>query len=59
MPDHITYRGTNSQGNSYDNRVSDSGGRGYHYSNTNGSYYYQNTNGSQYYNSGRWAFWPC
>lgn len=32
MPDQITYRGTNSQGNSYDNRVSDSGSKGYHYS---------------------------
>ncbi|TXT13084.1 hypothetical protein VHUM_01485 [Vanrija humicola] len=52
MPDKITYRGTNSQGNSYDNRVDSSGNTGYHYSNTNDSYYYKNTNGSTYYNSG-------
>ncbi|BEI84999.1 hypothetical protein CcaverHIS002_0504000 [Cutaneotrichosporon cavernicola] len=52
MPDKVTYSGTNSQGNHYCNRQSDSGDRGYHYSNTNGSYYYQNTNGSKYYNSG-------
>jgi hypothetical protein len=32
MPDQITSRGTNSQGNSYDTRASDSGSTGYHYS---------------------------
>jgi hypothetical protein len=32
MPDKVTSSGTNSQGNHYCNRQSDSGGRGYHYS---------------------------
>ncbi|KAF8896120.1 hypothetical protein BD779DRAFT_562769 [Infundibulicybe gibba] len=40
----VTGSGTNSQGNHYCSRQ-DSGGSGYHYSNTNESYYYQNTNG--------------
>ncbi|KAF8504627.1 hypothetical protein F5888DRAFT_1605037 [Russula emetica] len=48
----VTSSGTNSQGNDYDHRVSESGGHGYHYSNNDGSYYYQNTDGSKYYNSG-------
>ncbi|TFK93690.1 hypothetical protein K466DRAFT_580744 [Polyporus arcularius HHB13444] len=48
----VTSKGTNDQGNSYDHRVSDSGGHSYHYSNSNGSYYYSNSNGSTYYNSG-------
>ncbi|KAI1796928.1 hypothetical protein LXA43DRAFT_985176 [Ganoderma leucocontextum] len=48
----VTSRGTNSQGNSYDHRVSESGGHGYHYSNRDGSYYYSNTDGSKYYNCG-------
>jgi len=47
----VTGRGTNDQGNSYDNR-SYSDGPAYHYSNQNGSYYYSNSNGSTYYNSG-------
>ncbi|KAM5537249.1 hypothetical protein V8D89_009182 [Ganoderma adspersum] len=48
----VTSRGTNSQGNSYDHRVSENGDHGYHYSNKDGSYYYLNTDGSKYYNSG-------
>ncbi|KAN0125750.1 hypothetical protein V8E52_000957 [Russula decolorans] len=48
----VTSSGTNSQGNDYDHRVTESGGHAYHYSNNDGSYYYQNTNGSTYYNSG-------
>ncbi|KAJ7582655.1 hypothetical protein C8J56DRAFT_955385 [Mycena floridula] len=47
-----TGSGTNSQGNHYCSRATDSGNTGYHYSNSNGSYYYANTNGSTYYNSG-------
>ncbi|KAJ7158586.1 hypothetical protein C8R46DRAFT_1109613 [Mycena filopes] len=47
----VTSSGTNSQGNHYCHRESDSGG-GYHYSNNDGSYYYSNSNGSTYYNNG-------
>ncbi|KIK10209.1 hypothetical protein K443DRAFT_81210 [Laccaria amethystina LaAM-08-1] len=47
-----TGSGTNDQGNHYCSRQADDGGRGYHYSNTDGSYYYQNTNSSTYYNTG-------
>ncbi|KAE9371321.1 hypothetical protein N431DRAFT_467510 [Stipitochalara longipes BDJ] len=66
-PYHITYRGTNSQGNRYDNRVQHDG-PGYHYSNKgkiscipggsltdltlDGSYYYKNGDNSTYYNDG-------
>ncbi|ETI20844.1 hypothetical protein G647_07187 [Cladophialophora carrionii CBS 160.54] len=50
-PYTVNNSGTNSQGNSYDNR-SQPGGNAYHYSNSNGSYYYSNANGSSYYNSG-------
>ncbi|KAI0283688.1 hypothetical protein BGY98DRAFT_911326 [Russula aff. rugulosa BPL654] len=48
----VTSSGVNSQGNSYDHRVSESGDHSYHYSNNDGSYYYQNSDGSTYYNSG-------
>ncbi|KAJ7650094.1 hypothetical protein FB45DRAFT_1017494 [Roridomyces roridus] len=48
----VTGRGTNSQGNKWDNRQYSSGS-GYHYSNSDGSYYYQNPNGSTYHNDGK------
>ncbi|XMA17769.1 hypothetical protein WAI453_010560 [Rhynchosporium graminicola] len=51
-PYTVTSRGTNSQGNNYDNREQPSGSA-YHYSNSNGSYYYANGNGSTYYNDAR------
>ncbi|PBP28011.1 hypothetical protein BUE80_DR000853 [Diplocarpon rosae] len=41
-PYTITSRGTNSQGNNYDNRTQ-----------LNGSYYYSNGNDSTYYNDGK------
>ncbi|KAJ3491837.1 hypothetical protein NLI96_g413 [Meripilus lineatus] len=41
-----------SQGNHWCTRSGESGGSGYHYSNTNGSYYYSNPDGSTYYNNG-------
>ncbi|TGO68544.1 hypothetical protein BOTNAR_0023g00230 [Botryotinia narcissicola] len=63
-PYTVNSSGTNSQGNSYDNRSTPSG-EAYHYSNSgspsynsrvlticakDGSYYYANGNGSTYYN---------
>ncbi|TGO29420.1 hypothetical protein BPAE_0015g00640 [Botrytis paeoniae] len=63
-PYTVNSSGTNSQGNSYDNRSTPSG-EAYHYSNSSsplynkcmltprakdGSYYYANGNGSTYYN---------
>ncbi|CAL3967159.1 hypothetical protein PZA11_003554 [Diplocarpon coronariae] len=51
-PYTINSSGSNSQGNSYDNRTQPSGSA-YHYSNTNGSYYYSNGNSSTYYNDGK------
>ncbi|ESZ90812.1 hypothetical protein SBOR_8788 [Sclerotinia borealis F-4128] len=63
-PYTVNSSGTNSQGNSYDNRSTPSG-ETYHYSNnarlqcaneryrrTDGSYYYSNGNGSTYHNTG-------
>ncbi|KAF8556526.1 hypothetical protein OG21DRAFT_1483015 [Imleria badia] len=47
-----TGSGTNSQGNHYCSRDYGSSGKGFHYSNTDGSYYYNNPNGSTYYNDG-------
>ncbi|WOO84828.1 uncharacterized protein LOC62_06G008335 [Vanrija pseudolonga] len=64
MPDQITSRGVNNDGNKYDTRVDEAGNKGYHYSkyathprlmtdrSCDESYYYKNTNGSTYYNSG-------
>ncbi|EHL01554.1 hypothetical protein M7I_2439 [Glarea lozoyensis 74030] len=51
-PYTITRRGTNSQGNRYDNRVT-ADGPAYHYSNRDGSYYYANGDKSTYYNDGQ------
>ncbi|RPD74919.1 hypothetical protein L226DRAFT_535136 [Lentinus tigrinus ALCF2SS1-7] len=47
----VTSRGTNDYGNRWDNRVTENGQRGYHYSNQDGSYYYKNPDGSRYYKS--------
>ncbi|KAF8905063.1 hypothetical protein CPB84DRAFT_1676981 [Gymnopilus junonius] len=60
MPDNTssqdfkyTGSGTNSQGNHWCSRQTDSGDTGYHYSNKDDSYYYKNPDRSTYFENGK------
>jgi len=49
----LTSFGTNTKGNNWSARDHGTKGKGYCYSNSDGSYYYKNPNGSTYFNSGK------